>query len=332
MCAPGFWFHPPEKKKLLSLFLNPLGYLYGRVTARRVAQPSRMLANCPVICVGNLNVGGTGKTPTVIAIAQICQQIGAQVCIVTCGYRGTLKGAIKVESSNHRAHDIGDESLLLASFATTIMAKDRVEGVYMAQKFDPDVILLDDGFQDPSIYKNLSIIVVDANVGFGNGRCLPAGPLREPVAQGLKRANAVLSIGKKAAQSYFHEIWSTEITVKHFEAILKPLKTGLSWSKGKYVAFAGIGHPEKFFTTLRDLGASLIHCEALGDHECFTYPLLRRLKLLADVHDAQLVTTEKDATRLPDSFRKEVLVLPVRLLFDQTDDFRLLIKRALVQG
>jgi tetraacyldisaccharide 4'-kinase len=329
MRTPKFWYSPRSDQKTLPLLLAPLGWLYAHVTANRVAQAPTLSTKYPVVCVGNLNAGGTGKTPTVIAIAQICQDLGARVCIVSRGYRGSLTGPIEVDPRTHRADETGDEPLLLAAFASTIVSKDRAKGVLAAMALEPDIILLDDGHQDPSVEKNLSIVVVDAEKGFGNGLCLPAGPLREPVSQGLKRADFLLSIGDNIAQSQFLDSWANQPSTKHFTAKLSPLETGMTWSESKYVAFAGIGHPEKFFAALESLGAQIVHHEALGDHERLSPALLGRLKSLADQQGAQLVTTEKDAARLPDSFRSEVLTLPVRLVLDQPDAVKDIINRVL---
>jgi tetraacyldisaccharide 4'-kinase len=313
MRPPAFWANPPDQPGIIARALSPLGALYAATTARRLLAPG-YTAKIPVICIGNLNAGGTGKTPTTIALIERLAQRGhTSVHIVSRGYGGKLSGPIRVDPARHTAADVGDEPLLLTAFAATWVSRDRAAGVKAAEANGATAILLDDGFQNPSVTKSLSIIVVDAGIGFGNGRCIPAGPLREPVTTGLARADFLLSIGAPADQTRFTAQWGPKITPPQLTGHHEPIKMGMDWHGLRVLAFAGIGNPEKFFTTLRDQGAILAATVALDDHQPLSAALLQRLQAQAKSLHAQLVTTEKDAVRLPDALRSQVLTLPVRL-------------------
>lgn len=316
MRAPRFWGNPPEHPGLLARLLAPLAALWARAARRRLARGVPVRLAVPVICVGNLTAGGAGKTPTVIALVERLKARGIAAQVISRGHGGSLEGPVRVDERRHRAAEVGDEPLLLAAFAPVWIARDRAAAGRAAAADGAEVVVMDDGLQNPSLARDLTILVVDAGYGFGNGRVMPAGPLREPVAAGLARADLLLAIGAPEARAAFRRQWPAAAALPGLDGALAPLPTGMDWHDVRAFAFAGIGRPEKFFASLREVGAEVVATESFPDHAPYAPRLIARLTADAAGKGAELVTTEKDAARLPPGLRGKVLVLPVRLRLD----------------
>jgi tetraacyldisaccharide 4'-kinase len=305
--APVFW---GEEAGLAADLLAPFGAAWdaaGRLR-RALARPYR--APAPVICVGNLVAGGAGKTPVTLALTDWLVANGVAVHIVTRGYGGRNVGPLRVDVPRHDADEVGDEALLLASRAPCWVARDRPAGVAAAIEAGAEAVLLDDGFQNPAAAKTLSLLVVDAGYGFGNGRVMPAGPLRENLSRGLARADMVVLLtadgekhGKPVAGLGARPV---------VEAILTPVE-GERFAGRRVLAFAGIGRPEKFFATLRRVGAELVVEHGFPDHHRYREPDITALRRAADRARAQLVTTSKDFVRLTSVARAAIEVLEVEI-------------------
>lgn len=313
MRAPAFWFNPPSRPGVWPRVLHPLSILWRVLSDRRHRKGAHERMSVPVVCVGNINVGGTGKTPTVIKLLSVFSGLGVEAHVVSKGYGGQVEGPLRVDEVDHTASHVGDEPLLIAAFGPCWIAKDRAAGAKAAIAAGAEVIILDDGMQNPALVKDFTVMVVDAGVGFGNERLLPAGPLRQSVEDGLLVADMVLSIGAPAVQEGFAAAIKGRSDVPHLAAALEPLQTGMLWHDLRAFAFAGIGRPEKFFDTLRGTGASVVATRSFGDHETLSGKLLQRMEMEAAQMGAQMVTTEKDAVRLPKDWRQKVITLPVRL-------------------
>jgi tetraacyldisaccharide 4'-kinase len=302
MHAPDFW----RRRGAIARLLAPLGTLYGMSVAWKAAHASPYHAAMPVLCVGNLTAGGSGKTPVAIVIAQMLQARDRKVVFLTRGYGGKTHGPARV-NPHHDARLMGDEALLLARAAPTIVSHDRALGGALAGDEKAEIIVMDDGHQNFSLKKDLSLVVVDGAGGLGNGMVLPAGPLREPVAQGLQRADAVIIMGSGNPDlgSYGGPV---------LRAWLEPLPH--DFAGRKVLAFAGIGRPQKFFDTLKAVGAFVEDTKSFADHHFYRPDDLAGLRARAQVKGAQLVTTEKDLVRIEPAQRTGIAALAVRARFE----------------
>jgi len=325
MRAPGFWWGKPG---IAPALLSPFSAIYGAAAARRLAQSGER-AGVPVICVGNPTVGGAGKTPAAIAIARMLTAAGERPVFLTRGYGGRLAGPVIVEPA-HTAVQVGDEPPLLARVAPTIVAANRVAGAKLAVEKGASVIVMDDGFQNPSLAKDLSILVIDGTRGIGNARVLPAGPLRAPLGPQLDRANAILIVGDVTGAAPL-VIAARQRNLALFQARLEPDTQAVASLAGKRaLAFAGIGDPEKFFATLAAAGVEAPVRRAFADHHRYTHRDADALITEAARHGLQLLTTEKDLARISGDphvphLAQASRALPVSLIVSEADEFRCLV-------
>jgi tetraacyldisaccharide 4'-kinase len=303
--SPKFWNQPDN---CLGYFLTPLSWLYqaGTIIHQKFSKPYK--AEVPVISIGNFVLGGAGKTPLTLAIAKSLQTMGHVPHIISRGYGGSLHGPLQVDPNTHHFHQVGDEPLLLAKTAPTWVSKRRCAAVKLAIEAGADILLLDDGHQNHTIKKDISFMVVNAAQGFGNGRVFPAGPLRQTIQYGLKHTSALVYISDER-----------DPLPKQLSSIPCPLIRGKIEPRdptpGTVIGFAGIGYPDKFRQTLVNAGYHVKAFTSFPDHYPYTEKDLRQLRMRARVERASLITTEKDALRIPEVCRADVLTLPIQLKF-----------------
>jgi tetraacyldisaccharide 4'-kinase len=306
MRPPEFW----TAEGLVPRLLAPASLVWSAAAALRRAGARPFRAGVPVLCVGNLVAGGAGKTPVAIALAGLLSRAGSEPAFLTRGYGGRLAGPVLVDPARHGAAEVGDEALLLARAAPTFVARDRAAGARAATDAGAQILILDDGFQNPGIAKDWSLLVVDGGFGFGNGRVIPAGPLREPVEAGLARAQGAVLVG--ADETGVEARLAARLPLFHARlAAIDPAR----FIGRKLLAFAGIGRPAKFFATLAECGAELVDAREFPDHHRYRDSEIDALAAAARAAGASLVTTAKDHVRLPPSHRQSVEALEVELRF-----------------
>ncbi len=307
MQTPAFW----SSDNAVSRALSPLGVLYGGLAClRRNAQPYR--APVPVLCIGNVTAGGAGKTPVALAFGKLALSRGFAVAFLSRGYGGTLSGPVKVDPQVHTAVEVGDEPLLLAQVAPAWISRDRVKGAAAAASAGAELIIMDDGLQNPHLIKDMTLLVVDAAFGFGNGRLIPAGPLREPVERAVRRSRAAILVGDRALDR-------PALTLSTIKASLRP--TSRDFAGREVLAFAGIARPQKFHTTLQANGVKIVDWQPFADHHVYAAAEIEDLAKRASGLGASLVTTEKDYVRLPVQLRKGIEVFAVDLVPNDPREF-----------
>lgn len=316
MRPPRFWDanldpHSRQAAPLTRKLLTPLAMAYDKIAARRIEQAKPFSCGVPVICVGNLTVGGSGKTPFVKWIRSLLSSKGYRVASLSRGYGGTIKGPLKVDCSNHSAKQVGDEPLMLSKTGETWIGANRPIVATTMVEDGAKIIIMDDGHQNPTLFKDLTFVVIDSENPFGNGYVFPKGPLRENIRAGLSRADAIVLMGKGTVPTEIADpitpIFRCQIIAK------KPEKSS------KFVAFAGIGRPEKFFDTLDEIELEIADAIPFPDHHNYSKSDLAYLIKLAQENQARLITTEKDYVRLTSDIKEEVEVLETSFAIENSD-------------
>ncbi len=317
--SPDFWYRCGKKHHPAEAVLSPLSQLYlaGAKLKRRTVQTRK--ADVPVICIGNITAGGSGKTPAAIAIANILRESGRykKPFFLSRGYGGKKRPApVLVDPSIHGAKDVGDEPLLLCAHAPVVVCPNRYKAARFAENAGADILIMDDGMQNETLHKDLTFMVIDGQRGFGNGKVIPAGPLRETLASGLNKADAFILNGKDKTGALYllpggKPIFSVEIATQE-DASFDTAR--------KYIAFCGIGHPDRFYESLSGLGLNVIAHKSFPDHHAYRQKEIERLAGLARDSDAKLITTEKDYMRLRHfEAARNILTLPVRMRFESEE-------------
>ncbi|MEQ9490235.1 MAG: tetraacyldisaccharide 4'-kinase [Alphaproteobacteria bacterium] len=308
--------------------MAPLGWLYALIVYSRFVFVKPTAVKPVVLCVGNAVVGGSGKTPVCLALGRRAAERGIKVHYLTRGYGGKETGPVTVDPARHGAEDVGDEALLLAAIAPTWVSADRLSGAQQAAAAGAELIVMDDGLQNPSLQKSYSILTVDGSFGFGNGLPMPAGPMREFLGTALARVNRCVITGT-AEQTVEDQLVRRKPVSR---AVLAPLDLLKPYEHKPVVAFAGIGQPEKFFIMLKDAGLEVTESVGFADHHAYSESDISRLRDLASKHRAVLLTTMKDFVRLPIPFRSEVNAVAVKLVFRNDDDCDVILDEAMANG
>ena len=333
MREPAFWYRPPS---LISLMLSPLAAVYGAIAGSRL-QRKGFGAGIPVICVGNYHLGGAGKTPTVRALVKVLRDLGETPVVLSRGYGGRLRGPVLADPDRHLASDVGDEPLMLAQSVPVVVSRERIDGLALARSQGATVIVMDDGFQNPAIAKDLSLVVIDAHRGLGNTKVFPAGPLRAPLPPQIDRTDALIVIGEgRAADAVAARVTAQDKPV--WMAQLKAETAVVASLRGRRaLAFAGIGDPDRFFRTLRDCGVEVVRRHAFEDHHSFTQGEIESLVAEARREGLAVVTTEKDLARLGlgaklPPWAQGIVPFPVTLEFESLPVLRKLVSDRLFRA
>ncbi len=330
MREPGFWYGPPS---LLSRLLLPVSAIYGAVAARRISRPG-VRAGVPVICVGNYHLGGAGKTPVTLALADMLRAMGERPMVVSRGYGGSFEGPVEVDARRHMAAEVGDEPLMMADRVPVVVARDRAAGAALARESGASVVLLDDGLQNPALVKDVTLAVIDGHRALGNGRVFPAGPLRAPLAPQLARTDVLIVVGAGHAADELAQVVSSRGALVLCANFVADPESIARLQGRRVLAFAGIGDPARFFATLRASGIGVAETKAFADHHAYAPYEITGLRARAKAQALTLVTTEKDMARIASEprlsrHRAEVVSFKVTLRIENENALRALVAERL---
>ena len=318
MKTPDFWRQP----SLLGYLLMPLSWLYRLAAEAALSHHKPRKAALPVLSIGNATAGGAGKTPAALALLPLLTALGARACFITRGYQSATPLRAHAVTGDDPWETVGDEALLLAQAAPTWVGRERLASIAAAAQAGHTLAICDDALQHHPLKKDVSLLVIDGPYGLGNGQLLPAGPLRETLGSALSRCDAVIMIGEDRQQL------GPRLRLPVFYATLTPQLNRDTIRAQSWIAFAGIGRPEKFFTTLRELGAVLMATHAFPDHHAYMADEITTLLAEAERTGARLITTAKDAVKLTADQRARITVLPVILTFEQPEAVQEFLKNA----
>ncbi len=317
MKTPKFW----KSKNVISFCLYPLSIVYGLFRKIHVLSSREYKANINIICVGNVVAGGSGKTPISLKIGEILKDKNIKFAYLSKGYKGSFKNFTKVDINKHKASEVGDEPLILAEVADTFICKNRKTAIEMLSKnYNYDTIVMDDGFQNPTIFKNKNIVVIDGEYGIGNGELLPAGPMRESLESAIKRTTFFIIIGQDK-QHIEEKLIDHNINVIRAH-IVEENQPDIN---KKYIAFCGLGRPEKFFNSLKNKEYNVIKEISFADHYKYRDDDISKLLSEAEKFDAQLITTKKDLVKIPENYREKIECLNIDIKFYNNEEFKELI-------
>jgi tetraacyldisaccharide 4'-kinase len=329
--APPFWW---KKGDLRAWLLSPASLIYGYFASRNMKNAKRAEVEVPVICVGNFTVGGAGKTPTVITLAKAAKARGLKPGVLSRGYGGSMDRTTVVDPDHHRAKDVGDEPLLIAREALTVITRKRLEGARMLISEGADIIIMDDGFQSAALKFDYALMVVDSVRGIGNGFLVPAGPVRAPTTLQLVYASALLKLGNGAGADPFIRV-AARSGKPVFEGSVEPVGDADAIDGKRVLAFAGIADPKKFYRTVQSLGAEIVTKRSFGDHQHLSDDEIDDILSTAEKKELTIVTTAKDAVRLrghhgrAQELAEKITVIDVEMAFDSPTTPRLIIEGAL---